>query len=101
MKLMTKDILQKAAGQYSKGASLDQMVVAKFFHPCSDWTWYLMNVDPDDPAYAWGIVQGFETEQGSFSIEEMEEVGGMERDLWFNPIPARELWERLMNGEHI
>ena len=106
MKLMTKEITKKAQKQFPKGSDMAQMVVAKFFDPCGSWTWYLMNQDPDDPDYLWGIVKGFEVEAGSFSLAELSSVKdklgiGIERDLWFTPKPAKEIWERLNKGEHI
>tara|TARA_Y100000310_G_scaffold328840_1_gene397639 strand:- start:459 stop:767 length:309 start_codon:yes stop_codon:yes gene_type:complete len=102
MKLLTKEIIKKATGQYDKGSDLDsQQVVAKFFNPCGDWTWYLMNLDPDDMDYAWGIVDGFAMEIGSFSISELESVKGplgigIERDMHFKPVSAKEIWNNLI-----
>jgi hypothetical protein len=107
MKLLTKEIKEAAAKQYPKGSSMeDQMVVAKFFNPVGAWTWYLMNVDPSDPDYAWGIVKGFEVEMGSWSMNELQSLKllgglGIERDISFRPIPATEVWDRLNKGEHV
>lgn len=106
MKLMTKEITRNAQKQFSRGSDMDQLVVAKFFDPCGPWTWYLMNQDPDDPDYLWGIVKGSEIEIGSFSLSELSTVKGslglgMERDRWFTPKPASEIWARINNGEHI
>jgi hypothetical protein len=106
MKLLTKEITEKLQEQFSKGADFDQMVVAKFFDPCGSWCWYVMNEDPNDPDYLWGIVKGFEVEMGSFSLSELESVKGalglgIERDLYFTPMPALEIWEKLNRGEHI
>lgn len=106
MKLLTKAIETKAKKQYSLGADSNQMIVAKFFNPIGSWSWYLMNIDPNDSDYAWGIVKGFEVEEGSFSISELENIKlpmGMhvERDLYFTPLPAKELWEKLNRGEHV
>ena len=100
MKLLTKDITEKATKQYSQGQDLAQNVVAKFFNPCGDWTWYLMNIDPDDKDYAWGIVDGFAVEEGSFSISELESARGslglgIERDIHFEPKPAKEILDSL------
>ena len=100
MKLMTKEIEKKAQAQYLKGASFEQMIVAKFFDPAGSWTWYLMNQDPKDPDYLWGIVDGFEVETGSFSLSELVATRGplglgIERDLSFEPIKASDLWEKL------
>lgn len=106
MKLMTKEIEKKAQKQFSQGSDMTQLVVAKFFDPCGGWTWYLMNQDPEDPDYLWGIVKGSEVEMGSFSLSELSnhrgQLGlGIERDLHFNPQPAEEIWDRLNKGEHI
>ena len=106
MQLMTKEITKKAQKQFPRGSDMAQNVVAKFFDPCGSWTWYLMNQDPGDPDYLWGIVKGFEIEMGSFSLSELSSVKGkfgigIERDLYFDPKPAKEIWNRLNNGEHI
>jgi|TARA_Y100000034_G_scaffold65417_1_gene79080 hypothetical protein len=100
MKLLTKEITEKAQKQYDKGSDLDgQDIVAKFFDPMGSWTWYLMNL-AEDGDYAWGIVDGHAVEMGSFSINELERVKlklglGIERDIYFKPVPASELWKEL------
>lgn len=106
MKLMTKQIEKRAKAQYEKANDLSQDVVAKFFDPTGSWTWYLMNQDPQDPDYLWGIVKGFEVEIGSFSLSELQAIRGrfglgIERDLYFSPRPASEVWECLINGKHV
>lgn len=107
MKLLTKEITRKAQKQYPLGNDLEhQDVVAKFFDPQGSWTWYLMNQDPEDPDYLWGIVKGFETEIGSFSLSELQSFRGrfglgIERDLYFKPMNAKELYERVLAGKHI
>jgi hypothetical protein len=100
MKLLTKEITKKATEQFDKGSDLDeQMIVAKFFNPMGSWTWYLMNLDKDKD-YAWGIVDGDAVEMGSFSMRELESIQlplglGIERDIYFEPVPASELWKEL------
>ena len=107
MKLMTKAITNQAQKQYPLGSDMDaQKVVAKFFNPTGSWTWYLMNQDPEDPDYLWGIVKGFKVEMGSFSLSELKDFRGqfglgIERDLWFKPAPAIEIWHKLQRGEHV
>jgi hypothetical protein len=106
MKLMTKQIEKKAQTQYPLGNDLTQNVVAKFFDPTGSWTWYLMNQDPQDPDYLWGIVKGFEVEIGSFSLSELQSFRGgfglgIERDLYFTPRPAGEVLEKLNKGQHV
>ena len=100
MKLLTKEITEKAQKQYDKGSDIDgQMIVAKFFDPMGSWTWYLMNL-ADDKDYAWGIVDGHEVEMGSFSMKELASIQlplglGIERDIYFEPVKASELWKEL------
>ena len=100
MKLLTKEITEKAQKQYDKGSDLDgQDIVAKFFDPMGSWTWYLMNL-AEDGDYAWGIVDGFEVEMGSFSMKELQDIKlpfglGIERDVLFSSTPASELWKEL------
>lgn len=99
MVLMTKKIKERAEKQYKQGSSLKQMIVAKFFDPCGNFTWYLMNKDPED-TYCWGIVDGFAIEMGSFDIQELQEYKGplgigIERDKFWTPITAKELWTKL------
>jgi hypothetical protein len=106
MKLMTKAIEQAAQKQYHLGADFNQKVVAKFFNPTGRGTWYLMNQDPEDPDYCWGIVRLYEVEAGSFSLSELQYYQGrsglgIERDLFFIPMLASDVWARLQNGEHI
>ncbi len=101
MKLFTKEIEKKAQTQFPKGNDLEsQVIVAKFFNPSGAGTWYLMNQDPNDTDYLWGICYIFEWEIGSFSKSELENFKGrmglgIERDLNFKQVNAKELWEKL------
>jgi len=107
MTLMTKEIAAMAQAQYPAGSDMEkQRVVAKFFAPWSSWTWYVMNQDPEDPDYLWGIVKGYEIETGSFSLSELQRIKGqfglgIERDTGFRLLPAAEVWKRLHNGTHV
>jgi len=99
MKLLTKKITEQAKEQYDKGSDMEQMVVAKYFNPIGNGTWYLMNL-ADDEDYAWGIVDLFAVEMGSFSMKELQGIElplnmGIERDKYFEPMPANELWKEL------
>ena len=102
MILFTKEIERKAQAQYYLGSDLEkQVVVAKFFNPLGAGTWYLLNQDPDDPEYCWGICQIFETEVGSFSKSDLETYKGnlgigIERDLGFEEVNAKELFNELV-----
>ena len=104
MKLMTKEIKEKAQKQYDEGSDMEQMVVAKYFG--GNWTWYLMNMDKDED-YCWGIVDGFAVEMGSWQMSELQKVKfkpfglGVERDLYFEPMKAKDVWEQLNKGEWV
>ena len=103
---MTKAITKAAQKNYARGSSMEQNVVAKFFNPTGAGTWYLMNQDPQDPSYCWGIVKLHEIEMGSFSLTELQNFRGrfglgIERDLWFKPMPAKEVWAKLHEGKHL
>ena len=105
MKLMTKEIQRKAEKQYEQGSDMEQKVVAKYFNPAGRGTWYLMNTEPGSD-YAWGIVDLFEVEMGSFSIRELESIKlpfglTVERDRYFEPMKAKDVWDKLNRGEHV
>ncbi len=108
MKLMTKGlskVAQEAFKVYESKTLAEQQVVAKFFDPIGSWTWYLLNQDPEDTDYLWGIVKGYEVEIGSFSLSELEglaqhRVLGIERDLFFAPQNAQLVYDGLLEGKH-
>lgn len=108
MKLFTKSIDKKLFAQYPKGGNLEgQKVIAKVFNPYGRGRWYIMNSDPEDPDYLWGIVELFEGEPevGSISRTELEniKVGAfklpLERDLYFDEVNAMELYRGLKSGK--
>jgi hypothetical protein len=110
MKLFTKEIEKQLQSQYEKGSNLEkQEVVAKIFNPYGSGTWYLLNQDPEDPDYLWCIAKLFEVEIGSVSKSELENLRvnvfgiqlGLERDLYFKSMNAKECFDRLLKGEHI
>ena len=60
---------------------------------------YLLDKDDD---YCWGIVKGFEVEMGSFSMEELKSMQPrLQRDLYFEPMKAKDVWEQLNKGEWV
>jgi uncharacterized protein (UPF0254 family) len=106
MKLFTKEVDKQLFAQYSKGSDLDnQMVVAKIFNPYGRGVWYLLNSDPEDPDYIWAIVDLFEPEMGSVSRSELQTIKvppfglGLERDIYFTPKPAKEVFEGVLSGK--
>jgi hypothetical protein len=89
MKLLTKEIesMFKKVG-YQDGVE-DPVVVAKFFTPWSNWTWFATEYDPESRLF-FGMVHGHEEELGYFSLDELASVKGpfglgIERDTSFDP----------------
>jgi len=83
-------------GLYETEGQDEPLAVVKLFTPSADWTWYVIEYDGEGTAF--GLVVGFETELGYFSISEMEEARGplglrVERDRWFEPRPVTRLDE--------
>lgn len=69
----------------------DPTVWIKYFTPDSNWTWFVTEYDPEE-RQAFGLVAGFETELGYFSLDELGEARGplglrIERDLHWSPKP--------------
>jgi hypothetical protein len=86
---------KKLCSQFKYGSNCQQQeVVAKILVPGLSWTWYAMNMDPEDLDYLWGFVDGDDLECGPFSLSELRENGAV-LDLSFTPAPAVEVWERL------
>lgn len=102
MNLLTEELkvkfpkLKKTEGKNLK----DIKVIAKFFDPCSQWTWYATEYDPTDRIF-FGLVRGHETEMGYFSLDELESVKGalglgIERDLYFSNHTLAEALEKAI-----
>jgi hypothetical protein len=67
----------------------------RIFDPCGSWSWYITEFSPET-GEAFGLVKGFETELGYFSLEELSEVRGkmgigLEIDVHFLPIPLDQI----------
>lgn len=102
MKLITKAIEKKLPPLYSQDGKGDQAVAyLKIFDPCSQWTWYATEYDPET-GECFGGVQGFEWELGYFNLNELKAVKnrfgiGLERDMYWNPKTLAEC-KRVHNG---
>jgi hypothetical protein len=95
-KLLTKELAAKLPELYSQdGKGYEAVAQVKFFSPYTGWRWYATEFDGVDTFF--GLVEGFETELGYFSLKELEEVtilGGVpaiERDLYWSPRPLKEV----------
>lgn len=94
MMLMTKELRAALPPLSSTEHESDPIARVKFFTPWSDWTWFGLEFDGEDTFF--GLVDGFESELGYFSLTELEEARGpcglrIERDLYFQPTPLSEL----------
>ncbi len=96
MNLLTKSIAKKLPKLYDTEHEPleDKIAIAKFFHPATNWTWYVIEYDGED--LCWGLVNGHETEFGYFSVSELSKVVGpfglrVERDIFFRPTRVQEL----------
>lgn len=72
-----------------------ELARVKIFDPCGSWTWYICEWDPDNNI-AYGLVKGFESERGDFSLEELSSVPGplgigLEVDVYWRPTLVNEL----------
>lgn len=98
MKLLTKELEARFPALYAteeKDAE-EVKIIAKFFDPCSQWTWYATEYDPEDRLF-FGLVRGHEVELGYFSLDELESVKGrIERDLHFGDHTLAEALEKLI-----
>ncbi len=98
-KLMTKELGETIPALYANENVEDYDSVlahAKLFTPFSNWTWYVTEWQAET-GLCFGLVEGFETELGYFSLDELAEVtvrGGVpavERDLYWKPTTLGEI----------
>ena len=91
--LITRTLAEQipALGAHDGITDLDAVLVpAKLFSPYTGWRWYVTEWDART-GRCFGLVQGFETELGSFDLTELSEatvLGGVpavERDLYWTP----------------
>ena len=90
MKLMTKALARKTPALYTqedKDAS-EVKVTVKIFDPCSQWTWFMTEMDPET-GRCFGFVVGIENELGYFDLNELKAVRNrvglaLERDRWWD-----------------
>ena len=83
MKLLTKALEKKLPPLNSA----TNKAYVKWFTPDSNWTWFVMEYDPET-GDCYGLVDGLEKEFGYFNIKEIERIRGqfglpVERDQWF------------------
>ena len=96
MELLTQDIIERLPrlGSQDGKPPTEVTVVAKFFDPTVSWTWYVVEGEQreDGDWEFFGLVRGFETELGYFTLKELEHAKDglpglkavpIERDMYF------------------
>ena len=107
MKLLTAELRASLPPLYAQEGNTDPTVLAKFFTPDSQWTWYATEGSEEDEDFRFfGFVCGMEDEWGYFVLSELESARGpmglpIERDLYFAPGPFTKVMarERRNRGE--
>ncbi len=103
MKLLTKELEKRLPAIYAQDGfkEYDAKVYAKFFDPCSNWTWYVMEGEKQGNDFIFfGLVQGFELELGYFSLNELSRFKnkfnlGIERDRSFTTKSLAEVKRKI------
>jgi hypothetical protein len=102
MMLMTKALAKKTPALYSQDGKdkSEVKVTVKIFDPCSNWTWYVTEMNPET-GQCFGLVVGNEEELGYFGLNELKSV----RNSWGLPLERDKWWdenttlESVMSGE--
>lgn len=98
MKLLTKEITKKLPALYATdNQGWEAIAQVKFFSIVSEYRWYATEFDGEDTFF--GLVAGFNTELGYFSLSELlsvhEKLGipfpVIERDLSFTPRSLKDI----------
>ena len=99
-KMMTKTISGKVPRLYQTDGQGREAVAYAHYFSCygglSGFDWYMTEYDPET-GEAFGLVKGYCTEQGYFSIDEFEHINRkhgfevIERDMYFTPLKLSEI----------
>ena len=98
-KLMTKELGDTipTIGANENVEDYDSVLApAKLFSPYNGWRWFITEWEAET-GLCFGLVQGFETELGYFSLDELAEatvfgrVPAVERDLYWQPTTIGEI----------
>lgn len=88
--LIPISILENIPDLYETERSLNPLCQIKLFTPTSIFSWFIIEISKDDMDTCYGLVEGFESELGYFSLKELESIKGalglgVERDTSFTP----------------
>ena len=97
--LLTNELKERLPRFREQENSDDPIVYAVYFFPCSGWTWFVTEGQPEATDFIFfGFVIGFESEWGYFALSELEELDihglNVERVQNFIPTPISELKKR-------
>ena len=72
--LIPKELIEKMKipKLYETEEQKDPIAHIKLF--IDGWTWYIIEIDKSDYSTCYGLVSGFETELGYFSLSELETI---------------------------
>ena len=98
-KMMTEKIKKDMPDLYAQdGKGKGAIAYVHYFSPWNGWDWYGTEFDGADTFF--GLVKGFETELGYFSLKELAETTvtlngvsthAVERDILWEPRPLSEI----------
>ena len=88
--LIPISILENIPDLYETERSLNPLCQIKLFTPTSIFSWFIIEISKNDMDTCYGLVEGFESELGYFSLKELENIKGalglgVERDISFKP----------------
>jgi hypothetical protein len=96
-KLLPDELKATLPPLYAQEKTEDKTVHIKYFHPQSQWTWLVTEGEQEEDCFMFfGYVIGHAEEWGYFTLEDLEDVGGLsngrlilpvERELYFRPAP--------------
>ena len=96
--LFPADVAATIPSLYAQEGNGDAaLAYVKFYHPGINWEWYATEYDPSEGIF-FGLVYGYETEFGYFSLWELEE-NEVVRDTTFTPRPLSEVKQQHDEGD--
>lgn len=89
MKLMTKEIVEKFEKyplESQEGKGKDAEIIVKFFNPFGVGTWLITEAEKQEDGnwLLFGYCHIFEWEWGYVTLNELQELGIIERDLYLD-----------------
>ena len=100
MKLLTKEMRENLPTLGSTAEESNPMCIAHFFNPCGAGDWYVIEGGEINGQYIfYGIANIIAPDFGEFTLQQLEEVSKqliipIERDLYYTPEPAQEVYKR-------